>query len=235
MSIERWARKQIFGGGMKLIGKISGNEGAVALGNIIQGRYPTGETNTNNKNTPEKILNQGVDLVGHIANQMNPINKIVDSINQDKPKEEQIQKPSEIIPSSKEVIENATGTVTETPTGTETETPTEKAESNLKKLWEREDAIRKETQEREDSAYQRAVADMRKAGINPNLVGINPAQSGGGITQASQMESTLGATISSTTQQIIAELEREMDVKENQKDRITDIVSSALMALLLRR
>lgn len=53
-----------------------------------------------------------------------------------------------------------------------------------KKIWKREDNIRKETQAREDSAYSRAVADMRKAGINPNLVGINPANSGGGIVTA---------------------------------------------------
>lgn len=36
---------------------------------------------------------------------------------------------------------------------------------------------RAHTEEREDSAYQRAVADMRKAGLNPYTVGANPAPS----------------------------------------------------------
>lgn len=52
----------------------------------------------------------------------------------------------------------------------------------------REDAIRKENQEREDNAYERAVASMRRAGINPNLMNVVQAASGGGITNASQKD-----------------------------------------------
>lgn len=36
---------------------------------------------------------------------------------------------------------------------------------------------RAHTEAREDSAYQRAVADMQKAGLNPFTVGSNPASS----------------------------------------------------------
>ena len=42
------------------------------------------------------------------------------------------------------------------------------AKEMQERQWEREDAIRAETQAREDSAWQRAVADMQKAGVNPN-------------------------------------------------------------------
>ena len=74
---------------------------------------------------------------------------------------------------------------TDTNTGTNTIDWIKWAEEDRNLRWEREDAIRAETQAREDSAYQRAVADMRKAGINPNLMNVQPASSGGGITQAS--------------------------------------------------
>ncbi len=38
-------------------------------------------------------------------------------------------------------------------------------------------ADREHTEAREDSAYQRAVADMRSAGLNPYTVGSSPASS----------------------------------------------------------
>lgn len=60
--------------------------------------------------------------------------------------------------------------------------------------WAREDAIRKETQAREDNAWQRAVADMEKAGVNPNLVNAGPASSGGGITTASGLDYSLASS-----------------------------------------
>ena len=104
-------------------------------------------------------------------------------------------------------------------------------EDYLNRIWEREDKIRKETQEREDNAYQRAVADMRKAGINPNLVGINPANSGGGISNATMPESTLNAEISAYSQQLIAELARELELNENKKDRLANILGKSLSGL----
>lgn len=36
------------------------------------------------------------------------------------------------------------------------------------KIYEREDALRRESYEREDSKYQRSIADARKSGIDPN-------------------------------------------------------------------
>lgn len=58
--------------------------------------------------------------------------------------------------------------------------------------WQREDAIRKETQEREDNAITRKVEDMLRAGINPNLaLNMTGAESGGGIQQATGIDTAL--------------------------------------------
>lgn len=95
--------------------------------------------------------------------------------------------------------------------------------------WEREDQIRKETQEREDSAYQRAVKDMQKAGINPNLMNVNPASSGGGITQAT------GVDTSVLTNQMNIDLDKMQQIidnafkeDENAKDRFMDVFGEIL-------
>lgn len=99
------------------------------------------------------------------------------------------------------------------------------------KQWEREDAIRKETQEREDTAYQRAVADMRKAGINPNLMNINPADSGGGITQATGLDmSTLSSRMTAMSNELIKILDREFNEDENLKDNITSLIGGLVNA-----
>ena len=97
------------------------------------------------------------------------------------------------------------------------------------KQWEREDAIRKETQEREDTAYQRAVADMKKAGINPNLMNINPADSGGGITQATGLDmSTLSSRMTAMSNELIKILDREFNEDENLKDNITSLIGGLI-------
>lgn len=58
--------------------------------------------------------------------------------------------------------------------------------------WAREDAIRKETQEREDNAISRKIADMRRSGVNVNLAySMNGAESGGGITNATGTDTSL--------------------------------------------
>lgn len=105
---------------------------------------------------------------------------------------------------------------------------------SVQDIWAREDEIRKETQAREDTAYQRAVEDMRKAGINPNLVGVNPAASGGGITQASG-QSTINTELNNIVEETLNKINNEVKMDEGQKDRTSDILRTLVMALLLKR
>lgn len=104
------------------------------------------------------------------------------------------------------------------------------------KQWAREDAIRAETQAREDTAMQRAVEDARKAGINPNLMNIQPAASGGGITSATGLEyQTYQAEMKEFLTLIEQEIENEFKGDENKKDRWNQLFSSLIMALLIKR
>lgn len=108
--------------------------------------------------------------------------------------------------------------------------------------WAREDEIRAHVEAREDSAYQRAIEDARKAGINPNLVGITPAGSGAGITTATPLDYTMqSAEYDRETQQQLAEydretkrilqiLEQEFKMEENEKDRLAKIIGQGLTA-----
>lgn len=105
---------------------------------------------------------------------------------------------------------------------------------SIEELWEREDAIRKETQEREDTAYQRAVEDMRKAGINPNLAGLSPAGSGGGITQATG-QGLISTEMSGIIQEAIAQINNTVKADENQKNRISDIIKTLAMYFILKK
>ena len=106
------------------------------------------------------------------------------------------------------------------------------AEDERNARWEREDAIRKETQEREDTAYQRAVADMRKAGINPNLVGASPAASGGGITQASGTNlDGLMSSMNIDAEKIMQLIENEFKGDEATKDRFMDVFAQIIQTV----
>lgn len=109
-----------------------------------------------------------------------------------------------------------------------------KSEEMIKKYWEREDAIRKETQDREDTAYQRAVKDMLKAGINPNLINVQPASAGGGITNASRIEETGSAQINMLTQEIVQAISNNVKIEENQKSRLSEIIRSVVTALIFK-
>ena len=103
----------------------------------------------------------------------------------------------------------------------------ESLSTDQKELWEREDEIRKHVEVREDTAYQRAVADMKKAGINPELLGVQPASSGGGISSASRLDnSLLNTDLSGVYSELIAQLNNEVKIDENQKDRILSIVNN---------
>lgn len=107
-------------------------------------------------------------------------------------------------------------------------------EEVLQKQWEREDEIRKETQEREDTAYQRAVADMKKAGINPNLIGVSPAESGGGIMQTAQPNyAPAEMELNEYLRELELYLDSELNVEEGQKDRISSILQKILSTVAM--
>lgn len=122
-------------------------------------------------------------------------------------------------------------TTTQETTNPVTEQPTQEelADKEQKELWAREDAIRKETQEREDNAYQRAVKDMRQAGVNPNLQSISGAQAGGGISSGTaknldRIENAKDRALKELMQQI----EQNWKGNQNDLDRIQKTVSSLI-------
>ncbi len=176
------------------IGNLLGNLGELALNAIGTGTpygiiYNIVRTAQGKTSTIENMLQSGINAakdVGAIVNGVvNPpttesTTPITDSKNSttEEKKESDLNK-SPLITESNE-LENKQEKTIENQENKEIDI-TKYYEDLQKKYWEREDKIRKETQEREDTAYQRAVEDMRKAGINPNLIGINPANSGGGI------------------------------------------------------
>lgn len=104
-----------------------------------------------------------------------------------------------------------------------------------KEQWAREDSIRKETQEREDTAYQRAVDDMQKAGINPNLMNVNPAESGGGISNATGMDYSMWQSEVNKQVALLEEImQEEFKEDENTKDRFSSIFGSLLSLFVLK-
>ena len=111
----------------------------------------------------------------------------------------------------------------------------QQAIEDQERLWKREDEIRAHIEEREDTAYQRAMEDAQKAGINPNLVGLEPAQSAGGLNSASGMDYTMQsaeynretekikAKYERETQMLIQQIANEFNMKENEKDRLVKL------------
>lgn len=96
--------------------------------------------------------------------------------------------------------------------------------------WAREDAIRKETQAREDNAYERAISSLKRAGVNVNLLGsISPADSGGGITTASGLNMEL---YKGELERNLLELEKMIEQSfkgdENEKDRVVEIIGKII-------
>lgn len=106
----------------------------------------------------------------------------------------------------------------------------EETKNALEEAYRREDEIRKETQEREDTAYQRAVEDMKKAGINPNIfAGASAAASGGGITNASRKDFTKEMSkYEATIELLLTIINNEFKGSENEKDRIAKTIQTGL-------
>ncbi len=106
----------------------------------------------------------------------------------------------------------------------------ERAKKELEDARAREDQIRRETQEREDTAYQRAVEDMKKAGINPASGGQGiAAASGGGITTAAQTDKKLEAIVMQLLQQMDENAkDRLLTASEGDKDRATKIFGTII-------
>lgn len=99
--------------------------------------------------------------------------------------------------------------------------------SDLEDAYQREDEIRKHVEQREDTAYQRAVADMKAAGINPELLGVSPAAAGGGITSATRKDySVYTAKMQAQYSLLEQEIQNNFQGSQNKKDRILDIVKS---------
>lgn len=97
--------------------------------------------------------------------------------------------------------------------------------------WQREDQIRAETQAREDTAWQRSIEDLRKSGANINLMNVQPAASGGGITSATGIDTSAGQLdLDKYLTELEGILDRELKADENTKDRIGDLISSIIFA-----
>lgn len=224
--IDDW-KPQIDG----LIGKFGGGGGGSGLGAIIGGAIAAGTTAaivgsgsaSGNKGggggiaaLPKNPIDGNLPLVeGETAGTPTP------EPTPEQPKKEEEKEP--IIPPSEPSIKDETGTNIENQVNSLDMMAW--LEEQQKKQWEREDTIRKETQEREDNAYQRAVKDMQKAGINPNLMNVSAAASGGGITQATGMNYE---PYQIEMDKYVALLEQEIDnafkEDENAKDRFADIL-----------
>ena len=107
-------------------------------------------------------------------------------------------------------------------------------ENAQKKQWEREDQIRQEGYEREDTAYTRAVADMKRAGINPNLMNVQPADSGTGITNATGMDyAGLTKQMETTTNLLMKMIDREFQGDENTKKNFTSLISAIIQGMFM--
>lgn len=104
-------------------------------------------------------------------------------------------------------------------------------EENYQKAIEREDAIRKETQEREDTAVRRWAEDAEKAGFNLNQVSqIGSAESGGGITTAQTPDyTTFTQAQALEMEEIMKKMEQEFEMNENAKDRITNVIRNLVI------
>lgn len=99
--------------------------------------------------------------------------------------------------------------------------------------WARADAIRKETQKREDTAYSRGIQDLRNSGVNVNLLGnVSAAPTGGGITNETGSVNYAMAEKEYQAQidLLMQEIEQNFQGDQAEKDRIKDIIKSVITA-----
>lgn len=117
-------------------------------------------------------------------------------------------------------------------TGTTTITPMDwvaKIEEWRENDRAREDQIRAETQAREDTAWQRGIEDLRKSGANINLMAAQPAESGGGITSATGVNtSALTNNMNNEIKEMLQILEQDFKGSENDKDRYMTAFSNLM-------
>lgn len=183
--------------------------------------------------TPNNLFNPiGNSVIQNTKKTSNVLGKMINTIMYGKPYTSEIARRIE---ESKNIEKGTTPQATQSAVPQETPDVSVKKETEatmekeLQKYYEREDAIRKETQEREDTAYQRAVEDMRKAGIDPNLLGVSPAQSGGGITSATQKDLTRYSTEMNVVMSLVMQqIENEFKADQATKDRIVNSINNAL-------
>lgn len=176
-----------------------------------------------------EILNQTAQRIGNVANTANEVNKDVLEVVGAKPAPsatEQAEDIAEKIEENAPIIQDTTNDNVETSIGGNWQ---DWAKEMQERQWQREDEIRAETQAREDSAWQRAVADMQKAGMNPNLVNAGPAASGGGITSATGIDYTVYEKEMEKELALLEQfIDNEFNASENQKDRLTNLIGRIL-------
>lgn len=89
---------------------------------------------------------------------------------------------------------------------------------------------RKQDQERADNAYQRAIKDMYKSGIDPNQLGnITPAEVGGTVQSPSNVLGTgLQTALTKEVDLLNMLIEKNFKGDENDKDRFTQTLNTVL-------
>ena len=131
-------------------------------------------------------------------------------------------------------ITDTTGQNTDIPIGNQFEDYIKAMQDLQRAEWERADQIRAETQQREDTAWQRSVRDMVKAGINPNLVNATPAESGGGIIATGNTTAEgLTTQITETVGLLEQLIEQNFEGNQNAKDRAIKAISSLAMLMMV--
>lgn len=142
-----------------------------------------------------------------------------ENLGNQEPQEPQDEEKPTLIPPIENGIKDETNTNIEQSIGNFAEIEQLKALRN--EQWAREDELTKKLWEREDTAWQRTVADMQKAGVNPNLVGASatstsqPVQSSTGIDYSAYIKE-----LDKQIELLKQELEQDFDKGENWKDRI---------------